>query len=47
MFSTYFILRQQENLVENQKYQAGFRTLCIILDAALIYVMKYIISLNG
>ena len=28
MFSTDFILRQQENLVDNQKCQAGFRPLC-------------------
>ena len=28
MFSTDFIFRQQENLVYNQKYQAGFRPLC-------------------
>ena len=28
MFSTDFIFRQQENLVGNQKCQAGFRSLC-------------------
>ena len=28
MFSTDFIFRQQENLVHNQKCQAGFRPLC-------------------
>ena len=28
MFSTDFIFRQQENLVDNQKCQAGFRALC-------------------
>ena len=28
MFSTDFIFRQQENLVDNQKFQAGFRPLC-------------------
>ena len=28
MFSTDFIYRQQENLVDNQKCQAGFRPLC-------------------
>ena len=28
MFSTDFIFRQQENLVDNQKCQAGFRRLC-------------------
>ena len=27
MFSTEFIFRQQENLVDNQKFQAGFRPL--------------------
>ena len=36
MFSTDFIFRQQENLVDNQKCQAGFRPLCnkiLILQA--------------
>ena len=28
MFSTDFIFRQQENLVDNQKCLAGFRPLC-------------------
>ena len=28
MFSTDFTFRQQENLVDNQKCQAGFRPLC-------------------
>ena len=28
MFSTDFIFRQQKNLVDNQKCQAGFRQLC-------------------
>ena len=28
MFSTDFVFRQQENLVDNQKYQSGFRPLC-------------------
>jgi hypothetical protein len=28
MFSIDFIFRQQENLVDNQKCQAGFRPLC-------------------
>ena len=28
MFSAGFIFRQQENLVDNQKCQAGFRQLC-------------------
>ena len=28
MFSTNFIFRQQENLVDNQKCWAGFRPLC-------------------
>ena len=30
MFSTDFIFRQQENFVDNQKYQAGFRPLCTV-----------------
>ena len=34
MFSTDFIFRQQENLVDNQKCQAGFRPLC---NKILIY----------
>ena len=35
MFSTDFIFRQQENLVDNQKCWAGFRPLCnkILLSA--------------
>ena len=28
MFSTDFVFRQQENLVDNQKCEAGFRPLC-------------------
>ena len=28
MFSTDFIFRQKENLVDNQKCKAGFRPLC-------------------
>ena len=28
MFSTDFIFRKQENIVDNQKCQAGFRPLC-------------------
>jgi hypothetical protein len=28
MFSTEFIFRQKENIVDNQKCQAGFRPLC-------------------
>ena len=28
MFSTAFIFRQQENLVDNKKCQAGFKPLC-------------------
>ena len=37
MFSTDFIFRQQENLVDNQKCQAGFRPLCnkILLFASM------------
>ena len=35
MFSTDYKFRQQENLVDNQKYQAEFRPLCnkILLDS--------------
>ena len=37
MFSTDFIFRQQENFVDNQKCQAGFRPLCnkILLTGCL------------
>ena len=40
MFSTDFIFRQQENLVDNQKCQAGFRPLCnkILFPTALSIV---------
>ena len=39
MFSTDFIFRQQENLVDNQKCQAGFRPLCnkILLLCAIMF----------
>ena len=39
MFSTDFIFRQQENLVDNQKCQAGFRPLCnkILFLILIIY----------
>ena len=40
MFSTDFIFRQQENLVDNQKCQTGFRSLCnkilLIMRATMI-----------
>ena len=38
MFSTDFIFRQQENLVDNQKCQAGFRPLC---NKILLYFYRY------
>ena len=43
MFSTDFIFRQQENLVDNQKYQAGFRPLCnkILLSANDFYMVFF------
>ena len=43
MFSTDFIFRQQENLVDNQKCQAGFRPLCnkiLLLHSALVSRIK-------
>ena len=42
MFSTDIIFRQQENLVDNQKCQAGFRQLCnkILLSIAREQVRK-------
>ena len=44
MFSTDFIFRQQENLVDNQKCQAGIRPLCnkILLQPMLITISKKI-----
>ena len=41
MFSTDFIFRQQENLVDNQKCQAGFRPLCnkILLSTTTIQAL--------
>ena len=49
MFSTDFIFRQQENLVDNQKCQAGFRPLCnkILLckkEESLEWYLEYTIS---
>ena len=43
MFSTNFIFKQQENLVDNQKCQAGFRPLCnkiLFLYIFLIFSFK-------
>ena len=37
MFSTDFIFRQQENLVDNQKCQAGFRPLCNKIPLPVFY----------
>ena len=42
MFSTDFIFRQQENLVDNQKCWAGFRPLCNKILLKLHGFMKYI-----
>ena len=49
MFSTDFIFRQKENLVDNQKCQAGFRPLCnkILFQSFFfefddIFVMQYV-----
>ena len=39
MFSTDFIFRQQENLVDNQKCQAGFRPLCNKIPLFNIYFL--------
>ena len=39
MFSTDFIFGQQENLVDNQKCQAGFRPLCNKI--LLLYANKH------
>jgi hypothetical protein len=36
MFSTDFIFRQQENLVENKKCHAGFRPLCPLCNIILL-----------
>ena len=46
MFSTDFIFRQQENLVDNQKCQAGFRPLCnkilLLMYIYFIVICTYI-----
>ena len=45
MFSTDFIFRQQENLVDNQKCQAGFRPLCnkiLLVGSNLLWTGKII-----
>ena len=48
MFSTDFIFGQQENLVDNQKCQAGFRPLCnIILYMIFILQIKVHIFWEG
>ena len=41
MFLTDFIFRQQENLVDNQKCQAGFRPLC---NKILLLVHNYFVK---
>ena len=43
MFSTHFIFRQQEHLVENQKCQAGFRPLC---NKILLFILKIVTEIN-
>ena len=45
MFSTDFIFRQQENLVDNQNCQAGFRPLCnkILLSVEFKELFAFII----
>ena len=45
MFSTDFIFRQQENLVDNQKCQAGFRPLCNKIPPLLIKYQTYLLAL--
>jgi hypothetical protein len=53
MFSTDFIFRQQENLVDNQKCQAGFRPLCnkilfsIFISFLIIVVDEYLASADS
>ena len=44
MFSTDFIFRQQENLVDNQKCQAGFRPLCNKILLSMKYLKEYKLS---
>ena len=41
MFSTDFIFRQQENLVDNQKCQAGLRPLCNKIPFPSIYSTNF------
>ena len=47
MFSTNFIFRQQENLVDNQKCQAGFRPLCNKIPLRGSYFMLQICHAKG
>ena len=42
MFSTDFIFRQQENLVDNQKCWAGFRPLCNKILLYYIFLYKFV-----
>ena len=44
MFSTEFIYRQPENLVDNQKCQAGFRPLCSLQQNTIIKVQKIFLN---
>ena len=43
MFSTDFIFRQQENLVDNQKCQAGFSPLCIKILLSDLKLNDYVL----
>ena len=50
MFSTDFIFRQQENLVDNQKCWAGFRPLCnkiLLLQNKPIVHIANVLSVNA
>ena len=47
MFSTDFIFRQQENLVDNQKCQAGFRPLCNKILYTYTYLSRAVSNLYG
>ena len=49
MFSTNFIFRQQENLVDNQKCQAGFRPLCNKIPIAIdnVYFIDFLTKMNA
>ena len=49
MFSTDFIFKQKENLVDNHKYQTGFRPLCnkiLLLQNKPIVHIANVLSVN-